>query len=189
VFQAMVAVSVADWVKSDRCSSGAFDQPDVSGVAKSELLFDVVLSPGFGFDGVVEFNSDLLKRSPLERISRRLELVVDVLGVDVVIMMPRMLGDENVRVLTRFCETSRAYPHEQCIGGLLSAQAACLPGATALEYDGLHVLRAGLQACIVALALWLRGQGAAFGVVVTLQLHRSLSLAVGVLGVLHAQAA
>ena len=94
--------------------------------------------------------------------------------------------DEAVRVQWRFNDLAAPYPDAICIHDLVGVQAAYKSSCIAIEWEGCALTYAGLKACARKTATGLHAHGAATDSRIALQLHRSLEMMVGLLGVLYA---
>ena len=116
---------------------------------------------------------------------RLLESVVE--EADRPIWQLPMLGEEERhRLLVEWNDTGMAYPRDQTVHGLFSAQARRTPESVALIYQEQSLSYGELDRRSTLLAHRLRGLGVGPEVLVGLCVERSLEMVVGILGILKA---
>ncbi|HEU4881703.1 MAG TPA: amino acid adenylation domain-containing protein, partial [Longimicrobium sp.] len=154
--------------------------------------FDLMLSLGEAggrITGGVEYATALFEKATVERwlgyLRRVLEAMAadDALGVDRLPMLPEV---ERRLVVREFNDTRRAYPRQACVHELVEAQAARMPGAVAVVFEGERVTYAELNARANQLAHHLRALGVGPDVRVGICVERSVEMVVGLLGILKA---
>jgi amino acid adenylation domain-containing protein len=159
--------------------------------ARSALHVQVV----DGADGLavsLQYSSQMMERAAVELMSRHLATLLDGVVTDPDIEVGRlpMLGAaERATLLGEWNATGADLPGAGTLHGLVEAQVARTPDATAATFDGAAISYAELDVRANRLAHRLRGLGAGPETVVAICAERSLELVVGLLGILKAGAA
>jgi amino acid adenylation domain-containing protein len=135
------------------------------------------------------YNTDLFDASTIERMLLQYERVLESVVAEPEIRVSEidLLGAaERARLLTEWNATAVEYARTGSLVSEFARQVSASPEALAVEYEGEGLTYAQLDARSNRLARWLRGRGVERGTLVGVCLERSLSLVVGILGVLKA---
>ncbi|HEX2187810.1 MAG TPA: amino acid adenylation domain-containing protein, partial [Longimicrobiaceae bacterium] len=139
--------------------------------------------------GNVEYATSLFERETVERWLGYLRRVLgamaadDALGVD---RLPMLSEAERALVLEEWNRTAAGYPADRCVHELFEAQAARVPDAVAVEFEGETLGYAALNSRANRLAHHLAGFGVGPEVRVGICLERGTEMIVSVLAVLKA---
>jgi amino acid adenylation domain-containing protein len=142
--------------------------------------------------GTFEYNTDLLDAATVARMGGHLATLLGSAvadpeqGID---ELELLLESEREQLVRGWNATGRAYAEEATLHGLLSAQAARTPEATALELPGEATSYRSLEEQSNQVAQALRGLGVRPGDLVGLSVERHPRMVVGLLGILKAGAA
>ncbi|MGN6591570.1 MAG: condensation domain-containing protein, partial [Terriglobales bacterium] len=177
---------------------GAPALPSLAGLAVEGLSvpavsapFDLTLSLAEREDGIVGelvYDADLYDAATAARLMAAFAAVLQALVADAGAPLWRLgvlAAEERPRVLGAWNATARALPATSVVG-LIAAQAAARPDATAVSLGDTGLSYCALHARADALARRLRGRGIGPERVVGLLLERSVELVVGVVAVLRA---
>jgi len=136
-----------------------------------------------------EYDADLFDHATIERMGghyqRLLASVVEEADRPIW-QLPMLSEEERHRLLVEWNDTGMAYPREQTVHGLFSAQARRTPESVALIYQEHSLSYGELDRRSTLLAHRLRGLGVGPEVLVGLCVERSLEMVVGILGILKA---
>ena len=161
-------------------------------LAKPDAMLFVVVGTSGCITGGVEFNANLLTSSSATLLAAHFQalakVIADAPGQASLLDIMLMPSDEVRSVLWRFNDTSGAFPRVH-VHEVVSAQAAHTPDAHAVEWQRITMGYATLLEHADVLSQWLRAHSLAVDAVVALELHRSLGLVYGILGVLLAAGA
>ncbi|HEX6371120.1 MAG TPA: non-ribosomal peptide synthase/polyketide synthase [Longimicrobium sp.] len=177
-------------------------EPRVAGLAglrigelKSEVettKFDLTLSllegPD-GVEGVLIYGTDLFDPSTAERMAGHLARVLEQVAADPGARLSslQLVDDDERRMLVEeWNQTDRPYPRDVCLHALFARHAAERPDAPALEWDGLHLTYAELDARANRLAHHLVRHGVGPESRVGVLLERGAELIVSILAILKA---
>jgi amino acid adenylation domain-containing protein len=154
--------------------------------------FDLTLAlteTSHGFEGSLEYNSDLYEHSRMERMAKHLETLLEgiVAHPDRRISdLPLLTPQERHQLLYLCNDTRRDLTQHRTIHELFEAQVERTPDAIALEFEEQTITYLELEGRANRLAHQLRGRGVGPEVRVALLIERSLEQMVGLLGVLKA---
>ncbi|MEI6411934.1 MAG: amino acid adenylation domain-containing protein, partial [Bacteroidota bacterium] len=163
-----------------------------TGISKFDLLFNFV-ETGEGLLMGLEYNTDLFKADRIARMADHLQTLIDSVLHD-----PRSaIGSLNLLptaekqlLLHDFNDTSAVYPDINTVAQLFEAQAELTPEQTALVFGETTLTYAALNEKANQLAHYLRNtHQIQANDVVALQIERSASTIIGILGVLKSGAA
>ncbi|MGW1013606.1 amino acid adenylation domain-containing protein [Streptomyces termitum] len=169
-----------------------------TGTAKFDLAVDLAPRADGGFDGLVEYSTELFDPATAERIATALRLVLEGAGAQdpgraatALSGLPVMTGADRAELLERWSGVRvPAVPTETAtVHGHIEAQADRTPLATAVQSGGERLSYAELDARANRLARELRARGAGPGELVGVALPRGLDLMVALLAVLKSGAA
>jgi len=158
------------------------------GSAKFDLTLYVV-ETGIGFQGSIEYNTDLFDHETIETMLGRLEhilrTVVDspTTGIDDISMMAE---EERHRLVVAFNDTHADYPDGECLHQIFEAQATRTPDAVAVRFQGRELSYSELNKRANRLAHHLRTMGVGPDALVAMCVHPALEMVVGLLGILKA---
>jgi len=188
LFQVMCALNNAP-SERPRLGALAVDRlPAETGTAK----FDLNLSlddTADGWDGTLDYNSDLFDRSTVERMAAHLDCLLravcerpDARLADLDVLSE----EERHQIVVEWNRTRVAYPEPTCVHTLVEEVAARFPDRPAVVFAGATLSYAQLNARANQLAHRLRRCGVGPDVLVGVCLERSIEMAVAVLAVLKA---
>ncbi|HZI13113.1 MAG TPA: amino acid adenylation domain-containing protein [Myxococcus sp.] len=161
-------------------------------LASSTVKFELGLSLAeteHGFSGAFEYSTELFEARTVERLARRLEVVLQA-AVDApeqrLSQLPVLPQAERYQLLVDWNRTHADYPRSSTLGALFSSQAALHPDSIALEFGEQRLTYSQLEQKANQLAWHLRSLGVGPEVPVALCLERSLELVVTLLAILKA---
>ncbi|MBI3417726.1 MAG: amino acid adenylation domain-containing protein [Verrucomicrobia bacterium] len=153
----------------------------------ARLDLTLFLSDGAdGLQGTLEYNTDLFSENTIDRLVDHYRTLLESIVENPeapVSRLPLLPPSERRRLLVEWNATGRAYARERCVQELFAAQAARVPDAVALEFEGTRWTYAELNARANQLARHLQALGVGPGALVGLCVERSLDMVAGVLGV------
>jgi amino acid adenylation domain-containing protein len=162
--------------------------PTRTGTAKFDL--SVYVGPGGdGFDGLLEFRTDLFDPSTAERLARHYEALLAAVAAEparAISTLPFLTSGERADLLEGWNATASDYPRASTVPQLFAAQAARAPDAPALTFGDTTLSYRALADRVQACAARLRGAGVQPGALVGVHLERSVDLVVAVLAILEA---
>ncbi len=164
--------------------------------------FDLTLSleeTRAGMVGIVEFSTALFDRGTIERWMEHFKVLLNAMiegdGCKLA-DLPLLTSLQRERIVRQFNDTVQCYPKDALIHELFEQQAERTPEAVAVQYEGLSLTYAQLNAKANQLARRLMSLRDASGkpmvgpdVRVAISVERSLEMVVGLLGILKAGAA
>ena len=171
-------------------------QPVDTGTAKFDLTLSIT-DMGDELRGLLEYNTDLFRKSTIQRMIQHLRLLLEGITANPdqpVSDLPLLSAEQRRTLLQVWNDTAREYPLRP-VHELFAAQARRTPDATALifaspESSQTQTMSYGeLEQRANRLAHHLRSLGAGPDVLVGLMMPRSLEMMVGLLGILKAGAA
>jgi amino acid adenylation domain-containing protein len=138
------------------------------------------------FDCVFEYNTDLFKKETIERMSghylRILQSLLEDNTLDIKGISLLTEPEKNL-ILKDWNRTQAEYPSEKCIHQLFEEQVGRTPDAVAIAFENQSLTYAELNAKANQLARYLVKEGAGEGKIVTICVHRSIDLAIGLLAI------
>ncbi|WP_331741981.1 amino acid adenylation domain-containing protein [Streptomyces sp. NBC_01006] len=161
-----------------------------TGTAKFDLAVDLSPRADGGFDGLVEYSTELFDPATVERIATALRLVLEEAGparaAAALSELPVMTAADRAGLLERWSGAGvPAVPTDTAtVHGHIEAQADRTPRATAVQYGEERLSYAELDERANRLAWELRARGAGPGALVGVALPRGLDLMVALLAVL-----
>ncbi len=161
-------------------------------VSTETSKFDLLLSMTESADGlslVFEYDADLFDQTTIERMGGHYERLLGSVVEEAcrpIWQLPMLSEEERQQLLVEWNDTGMAYPREQTVHGLFSAQAQRRPESVALIYQDESVSYGELDRRSTLLAHRLRGLGVGPEVLVGICVERSLEMVVGILGILKA---
>ncbi|ABX04524.1 amino acid adenylation domain [Herpetosiphon aurantiacus DSM 785] len=162
-----------------------------STVAKFDLTLALSETPE-GFRGVMEYRSDLFRRSTIATMVARWEMFLHGIVADFttsIARLPLVLPAERSLLLDTLNATTTAYPHDQSVASLFAEQARLWPERIALRFGEHSLSYHALEQRANQLAHHLQLLGVGPEHVVGLCVERSLDLVVAILAILKAGAA
>lgn len=193
LFDVMVVLQNTAGVKEDEVRAGGLDISPVkdigAGASKLDLVFNF-LEEGEQLHMEVEYNSDIYTAATIERMVRHFELLILAATSDV----HRKLEDleyldvpERHQILLGFNDTRAAYPGDLTLADLFHRQAAMHPDKTALVFGEKRLSYRDLEERSARLAVYLQTH---YDIRpddrVAVQLPRSESMIIAILGVIRA---
>jgi amino acid adenylation domain-containing protein len=145
-----------------------------------------------GFNGGLEYNTDLFDGATAERFLARFEVLLEAAAGAPALPfeeLPLLLPAERQQALHEWNDTAVAYPRGVRLQELVAAQAERTPEAVAASFDGEELTYAELVSRARGLARHLTALGVEADGRVGVLLERSLEMIVGLLGILEAGAA
>jgi amino acid adenylation domain-containing protein len=158
-----------------------------TGTAKFDLAVDLTPRTDGGYDGRIEYSSELFDRATADRIATALRLVLEAEDPDTSLSALPILTDADRDLLTReWSGAGRpAVPTRvPTVHGHIEAQADRTPDAVAVQYDDIRLTYAELDRRANQLAWALRDRGVGPGQVVGVALPRGPRLMVTLFAVL-----
>ncbi|NQY62740.1 MAG: non-ribosomal peptide synthase/polyketide synthase, partial [Alteromonadaceae bacterium] len=163
-----------------------------STVAKYDLTLNVTESDE-GLILVWQYNSDLFNALTIERLAGSFECLLGSLVTapeNKVLTAELLSADEIHQQLVQYNDTAKAYETDKCLHELFEAQVLADPDAIALVFEGEKLTYAQLNAKANQLAHYLvEHRKVTPDTLVGLFVERSLSMVIGILGILKAGAA
>ncbi|HEY7574850.1 MAG TPA: condensation domain-containing protein, partial [Thermoanaerobaculia bacterium] len=163
--------------------------PDSS--AKFDLRL-LAIGEGDRLELVFEYATDLFDAATIERMAATFERLLEGVVADPAQAVSRLplLSDREARtLLVDWNATTRDFPRDRTLHGLVADQVRRTPEAVAVEHGDDAVTYRELGRRARALAARLRRMGAGPGTIVGISLERSVNLVVGLLGILESGAA
>ncbi|MEI6412517.1 MAG: condensation domain-containing protein, partial [Bacteroidota bacterium] len=163
-----------------------------TGISKFDLLFNF-METGEGLLMRLEYNTDLFKSDRIARLAEHLQTLLDSALLDsrtAIGSLNLLPTAEKQMLLNDFNDTSAVYPEINTIAQLFEAQTALTPEQTALIFGETTLTYRELNEKANQLAHYLRfTHNIKANDVVALQIERSASTIIGILGVLKSGAA
>lgn len=191
LFDVMVALQSPESAPAAADPLGIHELPFDTGTSRFDLTL-LFVSHGSDIELKVNFNPDLFATDRIQRLGRQLQTVMrGILGDPSRAVGSLDLLDEAERqqVLHTFQGAQRAFPHEQTLIDLFTAQVAATPHGTALIHEDSVLTYSELQQRAAALAHWLiETHDLRPGEVCGLMVERGEAAVIGMLGILMAGA-
>jgi amino acid adenylation domain-containing protein len=169
-------------------SGDAFDVASVaSGKSRFDLTLSLVEAPG-RIDGSIEYSSDLFDPGTIERLAEhyRVCLADAVANPDRRLSEISLLSADEEERLRRWNDTAQDIGAAACIHHLVERQAAAMPDATAIDFEGRSLSYLELNSRANRIAHHLRQMGVGPETFVGIFTERSIEMIVGLLGILKA---
>src|SRR5438128_1176131 len=165
---------------------------ELSGLNREEgyVKFDlniVLQEHKTGLTGLIKYSTDLFAQETIERMTGHLKVLLAALVVDpeqAVSTLPLLTEAERYELTRLYNDTAVAYPSDQCIHELFTAQAQRTPDAVAVVDEEAQVSYGELDRRSNQLGHYLREMGVGAEQVVGLCMRRSVEMVVGLLGIL-----
>ncbi|MHC5719358.1 MAG: AMP-binding protein, partial [Nostoc sp.] len=141
-----------------------------------------------GLVGTLEYNTDLFESSSISRMVEHLQTLLSGIVANPqqrLLELPLLTQTEKT-LLVQWNDTSVKYPQHQCIHQLFEAQVERTPHAVAVVFESEQLTYCELNARANQLAHYLRSLGVGPEVLVGISVERSLSMVIGLLGILKA---
>ncbi|RSZ55173.1 amino acid adenylation domain-containing protein, partial [Massilia atriviolacea] len=192
VFQSMLTMN-----NTPVAASGGLQGLDITpvGQAGGSTHFDLSLAlteHGDVIAGQLDYASDLFDPATMERLAERFSLLLCAMVTDEQQRVSRLNlvgSDERRRLLEQFNDSVLDFPEQALIHQLFEEQAARLPDAPALTFEGSTLTYAQLNQRANKLAHHLRTMGVQADDCVAVCLERGIDMVTGLLGILKAGAA
>ncbi|MGN6381061.1 MAG: amino acid adenylation domain-containing protein [Dyella sp.] len=168
------------------------DAEPLDGANYRVAKFDLTLSlreSGERVEGALEFATALFDRTTVERMAGYYRAMLEGMAADAERALGAIpiLGDAERHLVTRtWNATEAAYPDDRGLHGLIEAQAARIPDAPAVAFDGATLTYAELNRRANRLAHHLRAMGVGPDDRVAICMDRGLEMLVGLIGILKA---
>ncbi|MEY9633421.1 amino acid adenylation domain-containing protein [Bradyrhizobium japonicum] len=172
---------------------------EVDGARIEPLDFDLMISKfdltllaaerDGGIDFELEYCTQLFRRSTMERLAAHYRHILEQISVDPscrIAELDLLTAAERRQLLVEFNDTSRPYPAEQTIHGLIEAQARRTPDHPAIVFKGAALTYREMDCRANQMARRLAARGAAAGQTVAIIAGPCTGMIVGVLGILKA---
>ncbi|MBT9097061.1 amino acid adenylation domain-containing protein [Methylovulum psychrotolerans] len=164
-------------------------------VASGNAKFDLTLAlseQADGLVGLIEYSTDLFDADTISRMAGHWQTLLAgiVAQPDWPIgELPLLTATERQQLLVGWNATPADYPQNRCIHHLFEAQVARTPHAIAVVFGREQLSYQALNAKANQLAHYLLARGVRVGSLVAIGTERSLSMVIGLLGILKAGAA
>jgi amino acid adenylation domain-containing protein len=158
------------------------------GMTKFDLTFSLI-DTEHGIGGHIEYSTDLFNRDTIERMAQHFQTLLESIAIDPdqsITMLPILTEAERHQVLVEWNHTIANYPKDKCVHELFEAQVERTPDAVAVRYEGQQLTYLELNHCSNQLAHYLISIGVGAEKLVGIGLERSITMVVGLLGVLKA---
>ncbi|MEV4139311.1 non-ribosomal peptide synthase/polyketide synthase [Dactylosporangium sp. NPDC049742] len=193
LFQVMLTVQNTAGAVLDLPGVDAVGPAAVAGATPSAMFdLDLAVSEvGAELRGALTGSADLFDAGTVAALAERWIRVLEAVAADPAVALSEvdvLDAGERQRLLVGWNDTTVDAP-AATLPGLFAAQAARVPDATAVVFEGESVSYAELDARSARVAAHLRGLGAGAESVVAVRLPRGVDLVVAVLGVVRAGAA
>ncbi|MHC5819627.1 MAG: non-ribosomal peptide synthetase, partial [Nostoc sp.] len=142
-----------------------------------------------GLTGVFEYNTDLFDTATISRMVEHFCTLLSGIVVNpdrCLCDLPLLTKPERRQLLVDWNYTQAEYPQEQSIHQLFEAQVERSPDSIAVVFEDQHLTYCELNARANQLAHYLRSLGVGPEVLVGISVERSLSMVIGLLGILKA---
>ncbi len=159
-----------------------------SGTAKFDLTLSLT-EWDRDLAGFVEYNTDLLDASTVERLARRFLILAAGVAANPgqpIAELPLLDPAERFELLAEWNDTRVDYPPAECLHHLIEAQVERTPEAMAVTFEHRHLSYRRLNRRANQLARFLRTLGVGPETRVGICVERSLEMVVGLLGILKA---
>ncbi len=152
-----------------------------------------------GFEGVLEYNSELFEMDTISRMAKHFEILLE--GIvdnpqEKIALLPILGEIERHKLIFEWNNTNANYPDDKCLQELFEEQVKSSPNAIAAElYNDVNkafpllkrqLTYSELNKKANQLAAYLRNQGVGPEVLVGIYMKRSLEMVVAVMGILKA---
>jgi amino acid adenylation domain-containing protein len=188
LFQVMFALQ--NWPTADSDLPRATITPVRREVRTAKFDLSLFLqADGNDLAGQFEYNTDLFDRSTVERMVGHLRVLLEAVAEDSsrpVNRLPILSHVESSHLLVDWNSTESEYPRDLTVHDALRLQAARTPRRTALVFSGEKVTYLELDCKTNQLAHYLRAHGVRPGVLVGLNVERSLDLPIAIFAILKA---
>ena len=161
------------------------------GTAKFDLTFTIVKS-GSVFNCCAEYNTDLFEPATVKRMLGHYQQLLESVAANpdqCLSDIPLLTDEERQTMLVDWNQTAMDFPRGQCVHELFAAQAAAMPQAVAVVFDGQSLTYEELNWRANQLAHHLKFLGAGPDSLVAVSMDRSLEMVIALLGTLKAGAA
>jgi amino acid adenylation domain-containing protein/thioester reductase-like protein len=139
--------------------------------------------------GVIEYNTDLFEASTIKRMIEHYTALIEGIITDPsqnICTLPILAEEEQQRLLVSCNETQIEYPKDKCVHELFEIQARKTPDALAVVYEEESLTYMELNEKSTLLAIYLQQQGVTPECLVGICAERSLSMIIGILGIIKA---
>lgn len=139
--------------------------------------------------GFFEYNKALFDRNTVERMAGHFQVLLQAALEDplqAVLRLPLMSDEEKHLVLQGWNQTAQPYPEQLCLPELFEAQAEKTPDGIAAVFEQETISYCELNARANQLARYLKGLGVGPEKLAGIFVERSLSMLIGLLGILKA---
>ena len=163
-----------------------------TGTSKFDLTLSISETAN-GFDGLMEYNTDLFERDSVQRLCEYYVTMLDAAVSNpeaAISKLPILSEAERKRLVQTWNDTAVQHPgNDLCVHQLIQQQAQRTPSHTALEFQKERLTYRELDARANQLARHLKEQGVGPETLVGLSVERSPNMVVAILGILKAGAA
>ncbi|MCC6177443.1 MAG: amino acid adenylation domain-containing protein, partial [Chloroflexi bacterium] len=174
----------------DLSFAGVQAEPEFVETGSVQFDLNLILEQGpDGFDGQLQYDSDLFERATIERMAEHLTALLEGIAADPerrLSELPLLSDAERRLVVETWNQTGAPFPADATIPSLFEQQVARTPEAVAVDFEGQHLTYRDLDGRSTQLAHHLRTLGVGPDTLVGICAERSLELVVGLLGILKA---
>jgi amino acid adenylation domain-containing protein len=154
-------------------------------------VFDLVLNlweNGDIIEGIIEFNTDLLKRDTIIRFKENFLTLIERLtkNYDAPLSSIPVISEEEIKLVLSFSNTTVPYPRDKTITQLFEEQVKIYPDKTAVVFKEESLTYKQLSQRTNQLARTLRDLGVKSDTPVGILVEKSIDMIVGILGILKA---
>lgn len=157
--------------------------------AKFDLTFNGYINPGHRMYYMMEYNSDLFKKSTIERMAEHFHNILAIVMENPEMQLAEieiLSREERTRILLDFNDTRVDYPEGLTLQQLFEAQVERNPEQIALIFENRQLTYRELNRCSNQLARVLRKRGIKPDDIVGIMAGRSLEMIMGIIAILKA---
>jgi amino acid adenylation domain-containing protein len=174
---------------------GGLELQPLGGVVGTTAKFDLsffMLEGVEGLGGKVEYNTDLFEADTIDRMLRHYLRLLELALAEpdtAISRLPLLDEAERNKILVEFNQTAADFPHDTKLQDFVTRQAEATPEATAVVCHEERVTYRELNSRANQLANYLVKRGARPDVLIGVHTERTVSMLVGILGILKAGSA
>ncbi len=145
-----------------------------------------------GLQGIWEYRTDLFDVATINRMVGHLQTLLESIVANPeqrIAELPLLTANEQHQLLVEWNNTQTEYPQDKCIHQLFESQVEKTPDTVAVVFENEHLTYGELNKRANQLAHYLRKMGVKPDTLVGICVERSLSMVIGLLGILKAGAA
>ncbi|AKT37645.1 amino acid adenylation domain-containing protein [Chondromyces crocatus] len=191
LFQVMFVLQ-GGWIQESRLGDLALSPVEVaSSISKFDLTW-ALADADDGFQGWIEYNTDLFDRATVERFAGHYGTLLDALATTPekrISELPLLSEAQRHRALVDWNDTAAPYPTDTCLHELFEQQAACTPDAIAVIAPDRRLTYREVERRANRLAHALRARGATPNTLAAVVIRKGWAQVVAALAILKAGAA